>query len=537
MADKLLKDYAAPCARGVRSNITRPTTDADNFEIKPAVIHMVQKNQFGGGPHEDPNHHLELFYEICGMMKVNEVPPESKFLDKFYPPSKTAHMRNLIASFKQIDSESLFEAWDRFKSMLRQCPHHGLEKWLVLHIFYNGINYHTKNHHQWASERSGGAFSGHQTKASGKFEVDAFTLMFAKLDALTKKFEAMGSNTANAIVCVCDICGSTDHAQDTCPLGSMIENMLEEVLSEQKEMKSEIKQLTQRLENFEKHQKIQDNQIAQIAQSISRTHGTFPGKPDLNPNLKIPFPQKLIASRRDEEFNRFLKKIKEICIEVPLIDVLYQMPKFIKLLKRILSNRRQKGDFETVELTENCNALLMANPPPKLQDPRSFSIPYKIGSELIPRAFCDLEVSVSLLPYSLCKKLGFQNIKLITMTLQLADHLCRYLMGIMEDVLVEVGRCIVPTDFIVLDMEEDPKIPIILGRPFLATTGAIIDVKSHKLSLEIGKEKIEFDLSNSSICNPSSQENSRKINTHREGECSFHKSSPPARSKRYMYPV
>ena len=53
-------------------------------------------------------------------------------------------MRNLIASFKQADSESLFEAWDRYNNMLRQCPHHGFEKWLVLHTFYNDINYHTK---------------------------------------------------------------------------------------------------------------------------------------------------------------------------------------------------------------------------------------------------------------------------------------------------------------------------------------------------------------------------------------------------------
>ncbi|XP_042448548.1 uncharacterized protein LOC122033538 [Zingiber officinale] len=346
MADKLLKDYPTPYERGVQSSITRPPIDADNFKIKPAVIHMVQLNQFGGGPHEDPNHHLELFYEICGTMKVNEVSPElvrlllfgfslkdrvkqwlnslpadsissweqceQKFLDKFYPPSKTAHMRNLIASFKQIDSESLFEAWDWFKSMQRQCPHHGgalMNKSLdeAKEIIENVA----LNHHQWASERSSGAFSGNQMKALGKFEVDAFTLMSTKLDA---KFEAMGSNTANAIVCVCDICGSADHAQDTCPLGAMqvqinqleqcdaitgynqrqnnpysntynpgwrnhpnfsyrnnqdqgpahqtyqpgqqthqqqqptqlsrIEKMLEEALSEQKEMRSEIKQLT-----------------------------------------------------------------------------------------------------------------------------------------------------------------------------------------------------------------------------------------------------------------------------------------------------
>ncbi|XP_042423603.1 uncharacterized protein LOC122011281 [Zingiber officinale] len=167
------------------------------------------------------------------------------------------------------------------------------------------------------------------------------------------------------------------------------------------------------------------------------------------------------------------------------------MPKFVKFLKGILSNRRQKGVFETVALTENCSALLMANSPPKLQDPGSFSIPCKIGSELIPRAFCDLGASVSLFPYSICKKLGLQNIKLTTMALQLADH----------------------------------------------SSGAIIDVKSHKLSLEIGKEKIEFDLSDSSISNPSSQDNSSKINIHKVEECSVHESSPPASNKKYIFPA
>ncbi|XP_042386505.1 uncharacterized protein LOC121978194 [Zingiber officinale] len=353
--------------------------------------------------------------------------------------------------------------------------------------------------------------------------------------------------------------------------------MLEEVLSEQKEMRSEIKQLTQRLENSEKHQKMQDSQIAQIAQSVSRAQGTFPGKPDLNPvehcnrielrsgrtvgnpqiitqmevdsekeptllmpnqtqnrdgeegtkkigeacqttpqNQRISFPQKLIASQKDEEFHRFLKKVKEICIE------------------GILSNRRRKGDFETIALTEGCSALFMANSPPKLQDPGSFSIPCKIISELIPRAFSDLGASVSLLPYSLCKKLRLQSIKLTTMTLQLTAHSCRFPMGIVEEVPLEVGGCVIPTDFIIMDMKEDPKIPIILGRPFLATAGALIDVKNHKLSLEIDKERIEFDLSNSSNCVSFSQGNPSRIDTRKIDECTFRENSPPADDKKYM---
>ena len=138
------------------------------------------------------------------------------------------------------------------------------------------------------------------------------------------------------------------------------------------------------------------------------------------------------------------------------------------------------------------------NTSPKLKDPGSFYIPCNIGTEFIEKSFCDLGASVSLIPYLVCNKLGLKNFKLTTMTLQLADHSCRYSMGIVEDMPVEVGGSIIPTDFVVLDMEEDPKIPIILGRPFLATAGAIIDVKNHKLSLVIGKERLEYDLSKAS---------------------------------------
>ncbi|XP_042472219.1 uncharacterized protein LOC122054860 [Zingiber officinale] len=208
------------------------------------------------------------------------------------------------------------------------------------------------------------------------------------------------------------------------------------------------------------------------------------------------------------------------------------MSKFAKFLKGILSNRRQKGDFETIALTEGCSALFITNSPPKLQDPGSFSIPCKISSELIPRAFCDLGASVNLLPYSMRKKLGLQSIKLTAMALQLADHSCRYPMGIVENMPVEVGGCVIPTDFIIMDMKEDLKIPIILGRPFLVTAGALIDVKNHKLSLEIGKERIEFDLSNPSSCVSFSQGNPSRIDAREVKERTFRESSPPADDKK-----
>ncbi|XP_074570572.1 uncharacterized protein LOC141827240 [Curcuma longa] len=277
MTNKSLKDYAAPHARGMSSCIALPNIEANNFEIKPGFISMIQQNQFGGGPNEDPNLHLENFSDNCSTMRIHGVgfdivrlmlfrfslrdrakswyyslPPnsittweqcEQVFLNKFYPPSKTAHMRNMISSFMQIDGESLFEAWDRFKGMLRQCPHHGLEKWLVIHTFYNRINYQTKvyldsaaggalmnkileeakdliesvalNHHQWANER------GNNPKTPGKYEVDTLTLLTAKMEALNKRFDNINVSKVNMVSSSCEICEDSSHTKEMCQVGAL----------------------------------------------------------------------------------------------------------------------------------------------------------------------------------------------------------------------------------------------------------------------------------------------------------------------------
>ncbi|XP_042441300.1 uncharacterized protein LOC122026634 [Zingiber officinale] len=333
--------------------------------------------------------------------------------------------------------------------MLRDCPHHGLEKWLMIHTFYNGINYQTKvsfdsaiggalmnkgldeaediiesvaqNHHQWASKRSSGAI-----KIPRKYSVDALDLITAKLNSLSRQFENLNSH---------------------------LEKKEEEITIE-----------------VEKISLATEIQI-------------------------VPFPQRLLRAQKDVEFEKFLEKIKEICIDIPLLDALHQMAKFSKFMKDIISNKRKKGGFEIVTLTEEVSGLLLNVLPPKLQDPGSFSIPYKIKGTIIDKAFCDLGASVSLMPYSMCKKLGLSDLKLTSITLQLDDSTCRYPLGIVEDAKVKIGNFVIPIDFVVLDMDEDPKITIILGRPFLATAGANIDVKNHQLSLKVCKEELIFNLS------------------------------------------
>ncbi|XP_073314692.1 uncharacterized protein [Primulina huaijiensis] len=162
----------------------------------------------------------------------------------------------------------------------------------------------------------------------------------------------------------------------------------------------------------------------------------------------------------------------------------------------ILANKRKLEDHMTVSLTENCSALVQNKIPPKLKDPGSFSIPCMIGDVVFHKALCDFGASINLMPFSVFRKLGLGEPKPTSMSLQLADRSVKYPRGVIEDVLVKVDKFIFPADLVVLDMEEDMEMPLILGRPFLATGNALIDVQEGKLRLRVGEEEITFDVFN-----------------------------------------
>ncbi|KAL0437663.1 UNVERIFIED_CONTAM: Retrovirus-related Pol polyprotein from transposon opus [Sesamum radiatum] len=141
-------------------------------------------------------------------------------------------------------------------------------------------------------------------------------------------------------------------------------------------------------------------------------------------------------------------------------------------------------------LSHDCQNKL----PPKLKDPGSFSIPCTIGGSNFDKALCDLGASINLMPYSIFEKLGMHELTPTIVTLQLADRSIKYPRGIIEDVLVKVGKFVIPVDFVVLDMEEDTNTPLILGRPFLATGKALIDVQKGQLTLRINDDEVVFNV-------------------------------------------
>ncbi|PWA85724.1 hypothetical protein CTI12_AA120600 [Artemisia annua] len=172
------------------------------------------------------------------------------------------------------------------------------------------------------------------------------------------------------------------------------------------------------------------------------------------------------------------------------------MPKYAKFMKDLLTKRRQ-GNPTWVTLNERCSSVLMNEMPSKEKDPGSFTIPCTINGTTFDKALGDLGASISLMPYSLYRKLELDKLTPTRMCIELANKSTQYPKGVAENVLVKIDKFIFPVDFVIIDMKEDIDIPILLGRPFLATAHAMIDVFNKKNSLEIGKEKITCDLERS----------------------------------------
>ena len=200
---------------------------------------------------------------------------------------------------------------------------------------------------------------------------------------------------------------------------------------------------------------------------------------------QIPYPQHLKKHKLDKQFTKFMEVFKKLHINILFADALEQMPSYVKFMKDILSHKRRLADFETVNLTEECSAILQRKLPQKLKDPGSFTIPCTIGNAIFERA---------LMPFSIFKRLGLGEARPTTGTLQLVDRSLKHPRGVIEDVLVKVDKFIFPADFIVLDMEEDKEISIILGRPFLATSRAMIHVHRGELKLRVQEDEVKVNV-------------------------------------------
>nr|XP_016439702.1 PREDICTED: uncharacterized protein LOC107765549 [Nicotiana tabacum] len=145
-------------------------------------------------------------------------------------------------------------------------------------------------------------------------------------------------------------------------------------------------------------------------------------------------------------------------------------------------------------LTQTCSVVVNRPVAEKLSDPGSFTIPCTIGNFAFAKALCDLGASINLMPLVIYKRLGIGRARPTSMMLQLADRTVKRPFGILDDVLIQVGKFVFPADFVILDCKVDEEIPIILGRLFLATGRALIDYETGELKMRLNDEEIIFNV-------------------------------------------
>ncbi|GJS57328.1 reverse transcriptase domain-containing protein [Tanacetum coccineum] len=187
------------------------------------------------------------------------------------------------------------------------------------------------------------------------------------------------------------------------------------------------------------------------------------------------------------------------------------MPKFASMFKSLLNNKEKLFELAKTPVNENCSAVILKKLPEKLGDPGKFLIPCDFPELVDCLALADLGASINLMPLSIWEKLSLPELTPTQMILELADRSTTRPAGIAEDVFVKVGKFHFPADFVVVDYIVDPRVPLILGRPFLRTARALIDVYGEELTLRVDDEAITFKVGQTSRYSYNNSESVNRI--------------------------
>ena len=219
---------------------------------------------------------------------------------------------------------------------------------------------------------------------------------------------------------------------------------------------------------------------------------------EVKPSVPPPFPQALRKKKISVNQTKILEVLRQVKVNIPLLDMIKQVPTYAKFLKDLCTVKRGFNVNKKAFLTEQVSAIIECKAPVKYKDPRCPTISVNIGGISVEKAQLDLGASVNLLPYSMYKQLGLEELKPTSITLSLADRSIKIPKGTIEDVLIQVDRFYYPVDFVVLDTNpvavRANHVPIILGRPFLATSNAIINFRNGVMQLTFGNMTLELNI-------------------------------------------
>nr|GEX81202.1 reverse transcriptase domain-containing protein [Tanacetum cinerariifolium] len=574
--------------KGYEDAIVVPPINANNFELKQTLINLVQSSQFTS--RQDPHNHLRFFNKVTSTFRHPEVPNTtiklllfpfslegeariwldkepprsiltwedlvSKFINQLFPPSKPTYLRNEIINFLQKLNETFNEARERFKDLLRQCPHHGFSELHQLDTFYNALNpnnqdaldsaaggnfldkipreclsiIESKSKVRYSRSRVTGtrvstnaplpsslpshSFDLQQIAASLEDKLDIRMSCFEKSLNDMKASFVTPTAPIKAVEEVCVTCGA-NHSYNRCPLThgnefpifhdniqqfqtAAIGNFMQGNPSSLSSLPSntipnlrnEAKAITTRSgisydgppippPVVEKEPEATKDTEQPSTENIQPPSVQVPKKDKEpvdepfvvpKPKANLPYPSRLAKQKLCEKDDILAAKLMEIFrdlhFELSFADALIHIPKSAPMFKKLLNNKDKLIELTKTPLNENYSAVVLK----KLSE--------KLGA------------SINLVSLSIWKKLRLPTLNDTKMVLELADQTISKPTGVAENVFVKVGKFYFPADFVVLDFIANPRVPLILGRPFLSTAHAIINVHEREIILRQDKQSL-----------------------------------------------
>nr|GEY95141.1 hypothetical protein [Tanacetum cinerariifolium] len=508
--------------------IVVPPINANNFKLKQTLINLVQSNQFTG--RQDPHNHLRFFNKVTSTFRHPEVPNTtvklllfsfslegeariwldkeplrsiltwedlvSKFINQFFPPSKTMYLCNEITNFLQKSNETFNEAWERFKDLLRQCPHHGFSELHQLDTFYNALNPNDQDVLDSAAELhqldtfynalTPNDQDALDSAAGGNFfdKIPRECLSIIKSKSKVRYSRSRVTDVranANAPLSFSSHSNSFDLQQIAAALEDKLDirmNGLEKSLNEMKNSfitpTAPLKAVTEVCVTCGSNHSYNHNIIPNPkgeAKAITTRSGMSYKEPPIPPSgVNQQEPVEVTTDTEPPNSNGIHPPTIQVEVQVDkpaeepsvfelsFADALIHMPKFAPMFKKILNNKDKLIELTKMPLNENCSAVVLKKLPEKLGDPGRFLIPCDFTGLDNCLALADLGASLNLMPLSICKKLRLPTHNDMKMVLELADRIISKPTGVAENVFVKVDFTIISNPL--FDEFYGPFIPI-----------------------------------------------------------------------------
>nr|GEW14442.1 reverse transcriptase domain-containing protein [Tanacetum cinerariifolium] len=525
--------------------------------LKNDMIQQVQNSfQFHGLPGDDANKYLDKFLHVTQNIKVNGVTDdalrlylfphslkhrttawfdrlprnsintfkqmEKMFLGKYFPPSMVTKLRNEITNFRQRPDESLFKAWESaggtfMKRRPEEC--------------YDLIKNMTAHHNDWdtfvqrttvgqtQNVYAAGAYNpgGNSYQPQGASHGQNPPLTYQAPDYQAPGYQAPVQETNSSKELV--MTNMTSLTNSNLELKNMFGQFMKMNTTSSSgsvtfpsntvtNPKEDLKGITTRSGNAYKGPTIPTTSYPPkvVERETEVTKDTpvvaLVSAPKPNQKPSIPYPSRLhdqkLRDKTNDQKEKFFKIFKDLDFNISFTDILIPMPKFGPTIKSLLTNKEKLYELARTLLNEHCSAILLKKLQEKMGDPGKFLIPCEFLRMDKCLALVNLGASINLMPLSVWNKLSLPEMSPTCMTPELVDRLISRPVGVAKDVFIKVGTFHFSADFVVVDFDADPRVSLILGRSFLKTGHALIDVYEGELTLHVGKEAVTFNLDQTS---------------------------------------